>query len=118
MPDHRAARTAFVEPVGIILDVIPIAGGAVHEMVQAGAFQRVITGPDPHETGDVRELADLRIGDVANPVAIGVIPEAGVLNPAALPDLAPPAEQAVDDLAVRMDQRRICAQSGHEATLM
>src|SRR6056297_399429 len=82
-------------------------------MMQARPVQRMIRGADPHETGDIAEPAHIGIGNVAIPVAIGIIPDRRMRHAAAAPDLGIRPQIAFGDLALGMDQRRFGGQSFH-----
>jgi hypothetical protein len=58
--DHRPAAFAMGEEFRVMFRVRPVIGGAIHEMVQAGAVERVVGGTDPGKRRDVGELADAR----------------------------------------------------------
>ena len=63
-------------------------------MVQARPVERMVRRPDPHGGRDVGVLADLRIRDVAEAVAVGVVAEGRMRDPRVRPDLDIPARTA------------------------
>ena len=80
------------EEGGVIGRVVPMAGGAIEEIVQRGVVHRVVSGADPGHRGDVGEFADGGIGNVGKPVAAGAGLEGGVGDAGAFADLGPGCE--------------------------
>jgi hypothetical protein len=105
VPDLGEAAFAMGEEVRVMFRVGPVVGGAVHEMMQAGAVERVVGGADPGEGRDVGELADARVGQVAEPRGVGIIAERGVQQDAARPDLGIAAEGGIGDARALVDER-------------
>jgi hypothetical protein len=73
-------------------------------MVQAGAVERVVGGPDPGKGRDVGELADAGVGQVAEPRGVGIIVERGVEQDAPRPDLGIAAEGGIGDARALVDE--------------
>jgi hypothetical protein len=73
-------------------------------MMQAGAVERVVGGTDPGKRRDVGELADARVGQVAEPRGVGIIVERGIEQDAPRPDLGIAAEGGIGDARALVDE--------------
>lgn len=68
-------------------------------MMQAGPGHRMISRTDPGHGSDIGELADSRIGNVGQPLAIAVITECAVQDTNTLAYLTITAKLRVDNSA-------------------
>ena len=113
MADMGRARPALRKEFLIPSGVVPIIIRAIQKVMTGRRMKRVVGGPDPRKGRDVGELADLRICDVGITVAIGVVPEIGIVDPAAFANLDISTKGTIGDFAVRVNERVFCSQSRH-----
>src|SRR3984885_110108 len=94
--------------------VRPIVVGAIGEVVQGRAPDRVVGRVDAHIRGDVDELADLSCPGLGVLHHIGIVAENRLQHHAALGDFGKAAERTCNDLRSRMNERRL-AKAGRRA---
>ena len=83
----------------------------------AGAVHRMVGRADADKAGDVAEFGDARVGNVAQPFAIGIIAKLAVQNPRPAADLGKFAKGAADYQTVLVNIGIITKRfSGHQSS--
>src|SRR5271165_448205 len=106
MADCDAIRAPPVEKAFLALGVRPIVIGAIGEVVQRGAPDRMIRRVDAHMRGDVDELADARRPSLRVLHQVGIVAENRLEHDAALSDLGVATERTRRHFRGRMHERR------------
>jgi len=75
MADTDGAPGAANEPLCILLRIRSVACRTVEDVVLRGLLHRVVRCAGAGEAGNIGKLADFRIVDVADPVAMAVVPD-------------------------------------------
>ena len=112
-PQHRAARGAAGEEVGVIGGIVEVIRRPVQEVVQAGVVHRVVRRADPGKGCDIGELADRGVGHIREAVAVGIGQELGIDDARACPHLGPGAEGGIGGGGPFMEQGLGRREFGH-----
>ena len=107
MADDDQVFPPPVEEAFVAIRVRPIVVGAIGEMMQRRAPNRMIGRIDAGVGGDVDELADPGGPSLRILHQVGIIAERRLQRDAPLRDLGEAPEPAPDDLGGRMHERRL-----------
>ena len=114
VPDCRAPRPSVGEPSVIVSCIIEIVSRAIVKVMQTGLLHGMICGPDPHIGRDVGKFAHGGVGNVGEPVAIGIVVHMAVRQPAAASNLDVLSECRICNLAIGMDEGSISLKTCHQ----
>jgi len=117
MADMGHARPAVRKEVLIPSGIVPVVIRPIEEVMTGRRMKRVVGGPDPRKGSDVGELADLRICDVGIAVTIAVIPEPGIVHPAAFANLDIGSKATIGDFAFRVNEGSFAVSRATSRTL-